>query len=133
MADKLFEYFLVYTTEWEEPVMEMQNADELMSQFWMEYTFALEKQNFTVETDFHELNGSLMVNIELLRRAFDNLYANLVKYADIEKPVSIAYQRESNQIHLSVANMVPDQQYRKNNKNSGLMDKIGRASCRERV
>ena len=122
MADKLFEYFLVYTTEWEEPVMEMQNADELMSQFWMEYTFALEKQNFTVETDFHELNGSLMVNIELLRRAFDNLYANLVKYADIEKPVSIAYQRESNQIHLSVANMVPDQQYRKNNKNSGLMD-----------
>lgn len=122
MADKLFEYFLVYTTEWEEPVMELQNADELMAQFWMEYTFALEKQNFTVETDFHELNGSLMVNIELLRRAFDNLYANLVKYADMEKPVLITYQRESDQIHLTIANMVPDQQYQKTNKNISLMD-----------
>ena len=63
-----------------------------------------------------------MVNIELLRRAFDNLYANLVKYADMEKPVLITYQRESDQVHLSIANMVPDQQYQKNNKNISLMD-----------
>lgn len=122
MADKLFEYFLVYTTEWEEPVMELHNADELMSQFWQEYAFALEHQNFTVNTDFQELDGSVLVNIELIRRAFDNLYANLVKYADIDKTIFISYRRENDLIHLRIFNNISEKNEKNKGSGSGLLD-----------
>ncbi len=120
MADKLFEYFLVYTSEWEQPVMEKRDADEVLGQFWQEYAFALESHGFTVETDFHELRSKVEVNLELLRRAFDNLYANLVKYAEPYKPIRIAYHREDDQVCLTVMNTVSAQRDRRESTNIGL-------------
>lgn len=120
MADKLFEYFLVYTSEWEEPEMELCDADELMQQFWQEYAFALESHGFLVETRFDELNGAVTVNPELLRRAFDNLYANIVKYADRAQPVQIAYCRAGGQLRLKLSNAVSEQRDRKERTNIGL-------------
>lgn len=120
MADKLFEYFLVYTSEWEQPEMEAQDADEIMDQFWQEYTFALESHDFTVETDFKELNGTIEINLELMRRAFDNLYSNLVKYAAPDAPIRIACHRENGQIVLTLENTVSPQRDRKESTNIGL-------------
>lgn len=120
MADKLFEYFLVYTSEWEQPEMEAQDADEIMNQFWQEYTFALESHDFTVETDFKELNGTIEINLELLRRAFDNLYSNLVKYASSDAPIRIVCHRENGQIVLTLENAVSPQRDRKESTNIGL-------------
>ena len=74
MADKLFKYFLVYTTEWEQPDMELLDADELFRQICQEYAFSLENQGFSVETNFPQVSGSIAVNLQLLHRAFDNLW-----------------------------------------------------------
>ncbi len=41
MADKLFEYVLVFTSEWEQPELEYLDADELFSRFRQEYAFTL--------------------------------------------------------------------------------------------
>ena len=120
MADKLFEYFLVYTSEWEQPELETRDADELFAQFWQEYAFALESHGFTVETDFNELSGSVVVNLELLRRAFDNLYANLVKYAEPSAIIRIAYRREAEEALLTIANVVSSQRESKESTNIGL-------------
>ena len=120
MADKLFEYFLVYTSEWEDPELESRDADELMQQFWQEYAFALESHGFTVATDFNELNGTVAVNLELLRRAFDNLYANLVKYADAAQPIRIVYGRDGEQIRLTLSNAISGLRDRKESTNIGL-------------
>ena len=120
MADKLFEYFLVYTSEWEEPEMEQRDADEVFQQFWQEYAFALENQGFTVETSFGELGGTIEVNLELLRRAFDNLYANLVKYADASQPVRISCGRDGRQVRLTLSNGVSGLRDRKESTNIGL-------------
>ena len=120
MADKLFEYFLVYTSEWEQPKLEEKDADEILGQFWQEYAFALESHGFAVETEFQELHGTVKVNVELLRRAFDNLYANLVKYAEPSRPVRIAYHREDNQVCLTITNTVSSQRDRRESTNIGL-------------
>ena len=120
MADKLFEYFLVYTSEWEQPELETRDADELFAQFWQKYAFALESHGFTVETDFNELSGSVVANLELLRRAFDNLYANLVKYAEPSAIIRIAYRRESGEALLTIANVVSSQRESKESTNIGL-------------
>ena len=120
MADKLFEYFLVYTSEWEQPELEKRDADEVFSQFWQEYAFALESRGFIVETDFGELDGNVAVNLELLRRAFDNLYANLVKYAEPSAIIRIAYRREAEEALLTIANVVSSQRESKESTNIGL-------------
>lgn len=120
MADKLFEYFLVYTSEWEQPELETRDADELFAQFWQEYAFALESHGFTIETDFNELSGSVVANLELLRRAFDNLYANLVKYAEPSAIIRIAYRREAGEALLTIANVVSSQRESKESTNIGL-------------
>lgn len=104
MVDKLFEYSFVYTSEWEPPEMEIRDADEVLGQFWQEYAFALESNDFSVQTEFEELCGSVEVNTELLRRAFDNLYANIVKYADPSEPVHIRYFRKEQLIVIILQN-----------------------------
>ena len=106
MADQLFEYFLVYSSEWEQPEMEKVNAPEIMGQFWQEYAFVLESNGFTVECNFGELSGTMEINIGLLRRAFDNLYSNITKYAAKSEPVSIRYYRENNRVVLILKNAV---------------------------
>ncbi len=120
MADKLFEYFLVYTSEWEQPELENRDADEVFSQFWQEYAFALESHGFSVETDFGELNGNIAVNLELLRRAFDNLYANMVKYAEPSEPIHIQYRRKDETVLLTLANAVSSRQEDRESTNIGL-------------
>lgn len=106
MADKLFEYFLVYTAEWEEPDLERRDADELLQHLLGEYAFSLENHGFEVKQSFETLNGQLMVNLELMRRVFDNLYGNLLKYADPALPVELAYRREGERVHICLENRV---------------------------
>lgn len=120
MADKLFEYFLVYSSEWEKPISELVDADELFSQMWGEYEFALESKDFMVACDFAELKGKLRVNMDLLQRAFDNLYSNLLKYADPAFPINLSYRREEDRVLLLVSNSIIAQKNQRESTNIGL-------------
>jgi len=120
MADKLFEYFLVYSSEWEPPNMETVDAGQVFQQFWGEYAISLENQGFIVQSKFSHLDGLLRVNLELLRRSFDNLYANLLKYADPAGPVEILCCREEKQVHLTLTNRVSPRRNTCESTNIGL-------------
>ncbi len=120
MADKLFEYILVYNSEREQPELEWMDADDVFRQFWQEYAFSLESHGFTVKTEFGELSGGINVKLTFLRRAFDNLYANLLKYADPEKPIEILCSREGNEACLRIANAVKAQSNPVTGTNIGL-------------
>ncbi len=120
MADKLFEYFLVYTTEWERPEMEVMDADEVMRQFWQEYAFALESRGYTVHTDFEALCGRILGKPELLQRAFDNIYANLLKYAEVRQPIEIVCRRRNKDACLCITNTISDRRNQRQSTNIGL-------------
>lgn len=120
MADKLFAYFLVYSSEWETTEVETADADSLFQQFWGEYAFSLENRGFTVHCAFGELQGALRVNMELLRRAFDNLYSNLLKYADPAQPIEISYGRKDGQVRLTLLNHISPQRDKRESTNIGL-------------
>lgn len=120
MADKVFEYFLVYSSGWEPPATEPVDADELLEQSWGEYAFALESKGFAVSCDFSEIHGTLQVNIELLRRAFDNLYSNLLKYAEPAVPIEIQFWQNEDAVHISITNGISTQQHKKESTNIGL-------------
>lgn len=120
MADKLFEYFLVYTSEWEQPELESMDADAVIQQFWQEYAFALESRGFTVNLTLFDLDGSIEIKPELLQRAFDNLYSNLQKYADTAQPIEIICWREKGSARLRITNAISDQRNKRQSTNIGL-------------
>lgn len=120
MADQMFEYFLVYSAEWEQPDTELQDADTVLEQFWGEYALSLQSEGFSVETEFQPLRGNVVVNLELLHRAFDNVYSNLLKYADPAKPVRISFRREGGQVALRVCNAVSPRRNIRESTNIGL-------------
>ena len=120
MADKLFEYFLVYTSEWEQPEFELVDADEVMLHYWQEYAFSLESRGYTVHTRFYPLQGQMAVNTALLQRAFDNLFGNLLKYADDRQPIDVAIRRVNNEVQLCVTNTVSPARNQRQSTNIGL-------------
>ena len=120
MADQMFEYFLVYSASGEQPDLETQDADTLFNQFWNEYAFSLENDGFTVDADFQPLQGNVQVNSDLLRRAFDNLYSNLTKYADSSRPISIAFRRTDDQAQLLLRNFISPARNHRESTNIGL-------------
>lgn len=120
MADKLFEYFLVYSSEWEPTELEPADADQVLQQFWGEYAFSLESKGFVVKTDFSPLNGTLQINLDLLRRAFDNLYSNLLKYADPAQPVKVSYCRKEDLLCLTLSNHISPHRNKRESTNIGL-------------
>lgn len=121
MADKLFEYFLAYATEWESADMEMVDADELFHQILEDYAYALESEGMNVETDFAQTSTQISVNTELLQRALDNLYSNLLKYADPEETIWISYKRKEQSILLSIANGIRAEEKRPESTSIGLI------------
>lgn len=104
MADQLFEYFLVYATEWESDDMETVDADQLFRQILDDYAYSLESIGLKVQLQFLPVCGQIQVALPLLQRALDNLYSNLRKYADPETDIRICYERKDNHLQLSISN-----------------------------
>lgn len=120
MTDKLFEYSLVYATQWEPPELEPADADDLIHSIWQEYAFALESEGFRVDLDGSPLDGTIRVSLPLLRRAFDNVYSNLLKYADPTLPVAISWRRKGDRLVLRVMNAVSPHRDKKESTRIGL-------------
>ncbi len=106
MADKLFEYFLAYATEWESADMETVDADQFFKQILGDYAYSLENEGLTAVTAFPHIEVKVKVNPELFQRAFDNLYSNLLKYADKSEAVSISYENSDGFISVSISNKI---------------------------
>lgn len=104
MSDRLFEYFLVYGKASEEIDLEEADAMELMGQTVCEEVYGLEEKGFTIEMELQEASCPLMVNINLFRRVVDNLFSNLVKYADPAQPIHILYGVEEGGVVMTVEN-----------------------------
>lgn len=121
MADKLFAYFLAYATEWEAVEMETVDADSLFQQILGDYAYALESKGMGVETDFAQLSAKINVNTELLQRALDNLYSNLLKYADPSDTVWISYKRKEQSVLLSISNGIRKTQAKEESTSIGLI------------
>lgn len=124
MADQLFEYFLVYATDWEDDDMETMDADPLFQQILEDYAYSLESSGMTVQLQFSPVSGQILVTLPLLQRALDNLYSNLTKYADPETAIYIYYGRKNDNLHLSVSNGI------RTGQNNTERTSIGLNTCR---
>jgi len=120
MADKLFEYFMVYATDFDNSDMKNVDADEYLLQMLGDYAYSLENSGMSIDADVSRLNSQIKVNTELVQRAFDNLYSNILKYADPEKPIGITCERAGSQVIIRITNGIASKREMKESTNIGL-------------
>lgn len=120
MADKLFEYFLVYAVEWECSEMETINADKLFHHFLGEYAYSLESHGYKIHVDHSEVFDNIAVNMSLLQRVFDNVYSNILKYADKEQVVLFTCNKVNDNLLLIISNGTLNEGAKKESTNIGL-------------
>lgn len=120
MADKLFEYFLVYSAEEDQTPVERLDINQLMSTIWSEYITTLETDGFQVYADFAPLYGQVSADTDLLHRVFDNLYSNLTKYADHEVPIQILCMVKEEYLSITIKNGIVQAKRRTQSTNIGL-------------
>ena len=120
MTDELFEYFLVYSTEDEKLQTERLDGFTLFSQLWDEAAIHLESEGFTVENEIGEKNVEVEANVLFVRRVFDNIVSNILKYADREQPVRAVIRDRDDFCCLTVTNGVSSQPTRAESSHIGL-------------
>lgn len=105
LSDKLFEYFLVFSHK-EHLELETFNVNEIFEQIFQEEFFMLNAENFTF--DFIPCNHICYLNMNLIsiRRVFDNLFSNILKYADKSEPIKIHYYIENNILIITIKNKI---------------------------
>lgn len=89
LTDNLFEHS-VHSASSSEQERTVVNGAELLAQLFSELRFLLEDKGFTVLEDTElEREFQLKVNVSQIRRVFDNLASNVIKYARAETPVRL--------------------------------------------
>lgn len=90
LSDKLFEYFLVYASDWSNTPSELVDIWTYLSQMISENAFELEVAGFLVSVECEPFRAVAHISTELMQRVFENTFGNIKKYAAKNSPVKIA-------------------------------------------
>lgn len=106
LSDKLFEYFIVFNTEYEDLEFNTFTGNELLEQLIGERIFILEDRGFAFEADFCKDSFFIDLNLISIHRVLDNIFANITKYADKSKPIIINYYLQNKELLIFVENQI---------------------------
>lgn len=120
MSDQLFEYFIVYGREKDDLEFSEVNGEELIGQIVEESLFDLESEGILVKRSQGRIDCLLEVDVKLIRRVFDNLFSNLLKYADRSQPVEVSYGQQDSKLQVSFVNTVRTGQAKRESTKLGL-------------
>lgn len=129
MTDKLFDYFTVFKNESADELKpEVYDGYELLSQMIGEQSYMLEEKGYNVVYEGLDAPDAepykLHVDSDALLRVFDNIYSNIIKYAEKNTDVKIAFENDDYNVRVVVTNRV-------NKKALKIAStKIGLKSCR---
>lgn len=107
LSDKLFQYFLVFGSHSSQKDLEVYDADILIQQLISEHSAELMSHGFRVEFNYGIAEGvEIEAEVSGLRRLFDNIFSNVMKYADKNYPVSITVEIQEKNILITMVNKV---------------------------
>ncbi|MCD8383090.1 MAG: HAMP domain-containing histidine kinase [Clostridiales bacterium] len=109
LADKLFQYFLVFGHGSHEMKLETTDAGVLLAQLIGEHEMLLVEHGWEIDCKYIEGVYFIQADAVFLKRLFDNLFSNIEKYADPTCPVVIRQEAEENCIRITLTNQIrPD-------------------------
>ena len=128
MSDDMFSYFLVYGGDPELTIQEC-SARTLIEQMLSSSVFLLREQGYNINYNFEQegagfLEDTVMVTDPAqLMRIVENIFSNILKYADKSAPVSIYTNSEIDEMTIKVSNKTSD------NIDEAQRNGIGLKSC----
>ncbi|QUL55211.1 HAMP domain-containing histidine kinase [Paenibacillus tritici] len=106
LSDKLFEYFTVFNTEDNDLEFETYDGIQLMDQLMDEQFMLLENNGFQVEWEPGSIPFRMELHLISFRRVFDNIFSNIIKYADTADTVSIQYGITDRWLMIHIQNTI---------------------------
>lgn len=106
LTNELFSYFLVFGKPTPALHLEPLDAGTLLEQMLGEQTANLLERNYQVQTESLTESRLIQVDVQHLRRIFDNLFSNVLKYAEPDRPVTISSSWVGNELHVCISNYV---------------------------
>jgi signal transduction histidine kinase len=128
MSDDMFSYFLVYGGGIEVSVLEC-DARTLVDQMLSGHVFLLREQGYTIDFNFEHEDNDFLSDVTVvtdppqLMRIVDNIFSNVMKYADREHPVSVFVGAAVDEMTIKVTNRV------RPNPDEAQKNGIGLRSC----
>lgn len=106
LSDELFEYFLIYGEDRKRIDVEPVPAYALVMDLIKNQFLGLEEEGFTLSSVNHidESSGNCLINSQYMQRVLNNILSNLLKYADMDKPIEISATKEQDYLVLKVRN-----------------------------
>lgn len=109
LSDKLFQYFLVFGNKENDKNLERFDASILFQQLLSEHCAEIISYGYKVEFYFNITEVEILADISGLRRLFDNIFSNIMKYADKKENVCIYAETENDQIKVLAINGMPEE------------------------
>ena len=128
MSDDMFGYFLAYGSDIEVDIQEC-NARTLVEQMIPGHVFLLREQGYDIEYSFEEEKSDFLEDAIVitdppqLMRIVENIFSNVMKYADKEKPISINVGLSDSEMTIKVSNYISE------NPDGAQKNGIGLRSC----
>ena len=128
MSDDMFGYFLVYGGGIEVDIQEC-DARTIIDQMLSGHVFLLREQGYTIDFNFENEGNDFLSEVIVvtdppqLMRIVENLFSNLMKYADKDKPIKIFVDAEIDELNIRMENYV------RKNPDEAQKNGIGLRSC----
>lgn len=104
MTDKMFEYALVYEETEDVNITKVSLA--AIREILNENLDFLRLAGFQADITMEECAGAILGDETLLKRIFNNLFSNILKYGDKINPVKLSLQMEKKKVKISLFNTV---------------------------
>lgn len=111
LSDDMFNYFLLFGGGAAEVDMQEYDAYTLLDQMLSEHVLLLREQGYEVELDIGTMAAmSIKVSTDanLLKRIIENVFSNVLKYANKEQAVILSGKVEGDKLWLSLKNTVAE-------------------------
>lgn len=118
MTDRMFEYALIYEeTETFEPVW---ISTDFIRQCLVDNCDFIQLTGFSPEIRFPENTGVLKSDKTMLKRIFNNLFSNILKYGDKKGPVTVTGKISLQKFTVTIVNFVKQDTSQVSGNNIGL-------------
>lgn len=108
LSDDMFGYFLVFGDRAIEANIQDYDGETLLSQMLDEHVLLLRENGYTVScTEREGIEGiCIMTDAPKAMRLIDNIFSNLHKYSDPERPITVGVGVEGERLLLTVENRI---------------------------
>lgn len=106
LSDDMFSYFLVFGKGENAMKIESINASEWLGHVLLEQEVLLAERGYIIECETEIPNAHILIDEAYFRRVTDNLFSNITKYADVEKPIRLSMALCEDVFTLTCSNIV---------------------------